>query len=112
MRFFKILTATAMLIPLLLNAEKITINFNDTPIRDVIQFVAKQTNNNILVTDKISGKVNFISQTPIEKKDLIPLLTQILQNKGYTVQTPKSSPHRPAKRRKPEWLRRSFPSTI
>ena len=85
MRFFKIITAAALLLPLLLNAEKITINFNDTPIRDVIQFVAKQTNNNILVTDKISGKVNFISQSPIDKKDLIPLLTQILQNKGYTV---------------------------
>ncbi len=85
MRFFKIIAAAALLFPLLMNAEKITINFNDTPIRDVIRFVAKQTNNNILVTDKITGKVNFISQSPIDKKDLIPLLTQILQNKGYTV---------------------------
>ncbi|BBG66538.1 general secretion pathway protein D / type II secretion outermembrane pore forming protein [Hydrogenimonas sp.] len=85
MRFFKIFFAAVMLLPPLLSAEKITINFNDTPIRDVIRFVAKQTNNNILVTDKISGKVNFISQTPIDKKDLIPLLTRILQNKGYTV---------------------------
>ena len=85
MRFFRIFLAGALLLPVLLNAEKITINFNDTPIRDVISFVAKQTNNNILVTDKISGKVNFISEKPIDKSELLPLLTQILQNKGYTV---------------------------
>ncbi|WP_456402865.1 secretin N-terminal domain-containing protein [Hydrogenimonas sp.] len=85
MRFFKIFLAVSALLPLLLSAEKITINFNDTPIRDVIRFVAKQTNSNILVTDKISGKVNFISEEPIDKSELLPLLTQILQNKGYTV---------------------------
>ncbi len=85
MRFFKIFLIGALLIPALLNAEKITINFNDTPIRDVIRFVAKQTGNNILVTDKINGNVNFISEEPIDKKDLLPLLTQILQSKGYTV---------------------------
>ncbi len=66
-------------------AEKITINFNNTPIRDVIRFVAKQTHKNILITDKISGTVNFISENPIDKKELIPLLTQILQNRGYTI---------------------------
>ncbi len=66
-------------------AEKITINFNNTPIREVIHFVAKETHKNILITDKISGNVNFVSEEPIDKKDLIPLLTQILQNRGYTI---------------------------
>jgi general secretion pathway protein D len=66
-------------------AEKITINFNNTPIKDVIRFVAKETRNNILITDKISGTVNFVSEEPIDKEELIPLLTQILQNRGYTI---------------------------
>jgi general secretion pathway protein D len=66
-------------------AEKITINFNNTPIKDVIRFVAKETHNNILMTDKISGTVNFVSEEPIDKEELIPLLTQILQNRGYTI---------------------------
>lgn len=77
--------ALLLLAPLTLSAEAITVNFNNTPIRDVIQFVAKQTHKNILVTDKISGSVNFISEKPIDKKELLPLLTQILQNRGYTI---------------------------
>lgn len=85
MRFIKIFLVSVMFLPLLLAAEKITINFNDTPITDVIRFVAKQTGYNILITDKISGKVSFISEEPIDKRDLLPLLTQILQNKGYTI---------------------------
>jgi general secretion pathway protein D len=85
MRFFKILLLTILTLSPFAMAEKITINFNNTPIRDVIQFVAKQTHKNILITDKISGTVNFISETPIDEKELIPLLTQILQNRGYTI---------------------------
>ena len=85
MRFSKRFWLVFLLLPLLLHAEKITINFNNTPIQDVIRFVAKQTHKNILITGKISGTVNFVSETPIDKSELIPLLTQILQNRGYTI---------------------------
>jgi len=85
MRFFRIVLFASLMLPVLLSAEKITINFNNTPIRDVIRFVAKETHKNILITDKISGTVNFISETPIDKRELIPFLTQILQNRGYTI---------------------------
>ncbi len=85
MRFFNLWILLALSFPIGMMAEKITINFNNTPIQDVIRFVAKQTHKNILMTDRISGNVNFVSETPIDKKDLIPLLTQILQNRGYTI---------------------------
>ena len=85
MRFFRYFMFLALLVPMGLMAEKITINFNNTPIKDVIRFVAKETRNNILITDKISGTVNFVSEEPIDKEELIPLLTQILQNRGYTI---------------------------
>ncbi|WP_300365205.1 secretin N-terminal domain-containing protein [Hydrogenimonas sp.] len=85
MRFFKLFLLFALILPAGMMAEKITINFNNTPIREVIHFVAKETHKNILITDKISGNVNFVSEEPIDKKDLIPLLTQILQNRGYTI---------------------------
>ncbi|WP_457595724.1 secretin N-terminal domain-containing protein [Hydrogenimonas sp.] len=84
MRFSNALFAF-LLLPVLLLAESVTINFNNTPIKDVIRFVAKETHKNILMTDKISGTVNFVSETPIDKSELIPLLTQILQNRGYTI---------------------------
>ncbi|WP_353661204.1 secretin N-terminal domain-containing protein [Hydrogenimonas sp. SS33] len=80
-----LLLLSALLLPMMLHAEKITINFNNTPIRDVIRFVAKETHKNILITGKISGTVNFVAETPIDKSELIPLLTQILQNRGYTI---------------------------
>lgn len=65
--------------------EGIRLDFKKTPIEDVIQFVAKETGLNILITGRISGKVDFISEKPIPKKDLIPLLDEILRQKGYTI---------------------------
>jgi general secretion pathway protein D len=85
MRSIKRLWLLTLILPFLLQAEEITLNFNNTPIEDVIRFVAKQTHKNILITDHVSGNVNFISETPIDKDDLLPLLTQILQNRGYTI---------------------------
>ena len=76
---------TALITPIVLLAGGITINFNNTPIADVIHFVAKESGQNILIPYKIAGTVNFISQHPIGREDLIPLLTQILQNRGYTL---------------------------
>ncbi len=84
MRSIKLFFA-ALLIPALLAADAITVNFKETPIADVIRFVAKQSGQNILIPYKISGTVNFVSQHPIDKQDLIPLLTQILLNRGYTL---------------------------
>jgi general secretion pathway protein D len=85
MRSINLFLLTALILPFGLQAEKITVNFNNTPIKDVIRFVAKQTHSNILITDKISGSVNFISEEPIDEKELLPLLSQILQNRGYTI---------------------------
>ncbi len=65
--------------------EKLTINFSDTPVEDVIRFVAKETGHNILMTEKITGTVNFVSEKPIEKSQLLSLLRKILQTKGYTL---------------------------
>ncbi|BDY13457.1 type II secretion system secretin GspD [Hydrogenimonas cancrithermarum] len=85
MRFINLFLLTALILPFGLQAKKITVNFNNTPIKDVIRFVAKQAHKNILITDRISGNVNFISEEPIDEKELLPLLSQILQNRGYTI---------------------------
>ncbi|WP_456485524.1 type II secretion system secretin GspD [Hydrogenimonas sp.] len=85
MRFINLFLLAAIILPFGLRAEKITVNFNNTPIKDVIRFIAKQTHKNILITDRISGNVNFISENPIDKKELLPLLSQILQNRGYAI---------------------------
>jgi general secretion pathway protein D len=66
-------------------AKEITINFQNTPIEDIIKFVAKKEGINILMNERISGNVNFISNKPIEDNELLTLLEHILRVKGYAL---------------------------
>ncbi|MEA1917162.1 MAG: secretin N-terminal domain-containing protein, partial [Campylobacterota bacterium] len=68
-----------------LNDGEITLAFTNTPLSDVIKFVAKSSKANILLNDNISGNVNFISNQPIKSKDLLSFLDNILRIKGYTL---------------------------
>jgi len=47
--------------------------------------VAKITNKNILITNNIRGKVNFISVKPVNKEEVYKILINILKSKGYTL---------------------------
>ncbi len=69
----------------MLRAEDITINFQNTPIEDVIKFVAKKNNINILINERISGNVNFLSNKPIDDRELTTLLEHVLRVKGYAL---------------------------
>lgn len=70
---------------LLLNASNITLNFKNLDINDFIKMVAKITNKNILLTQPLMGKVNFISVKPVNEKELYSILINILKSKGYTI---------------------------
>ena len=73
MRFIRIFLVLAVLFSSgFAKDEKITLNFNNTPIEDVIKFTGKVLDTNILVSERISGQVNFLSQQPIEKRELLP----------------------------------------
>jgi general secretion pathway protein D len=65
--------------------EEINITFTDMPLEDVVKFIAKTTQKNILLNDKLSGKVNFISNKPITKGELLPLLNNILKSRSFTL---------------------------
>jgi general secretion pathway protein D len=65
MKYIKIGLALAVIFSTLV-AKEITINFQSTPIIDVIKFVATKTKKNILINDAISGNVNFLSNKPID----------------------------------------------
>ncbi len=66
-------------------AEKVDVNFRDLTISDFIKMVGKITGKNILVDGDIKGKINFVSNTPIEKSELIPLANAILGTKKMTL---------------------------
>jgi len=47
--------------------------------------VGKITGKNILIDGEVKGKINFVSNTPIEKSELIPLANAILESKKMTL---------------------------
>jgi general secretion pathway protein D len=67
------------------HAEKVNVNFKNLNISDFIKMVGKITGKNILIDSEIKGKINFVSNKPIEKDDLIPLATTILETKKMTL---------------------------
>ena len=67
------------------HAEKVDVNFKNLNISDFIKMVGKITGKNILVDGQVKGKINFVSNEPIEKSELIPLANAILETKKMTL---------------------------
>ncbi len=85
MKYTKIFAILLLISTINLSAKKVTINFQNTPIMDVVKFVAKKFNKNILINQNISGTVNFISNKPIDEDELFALLEKVLEVKGYAL---------------------------
>lgn len=79
----KILILLCMLIGLHAQ-EMVNIKLNDLEIKDFIQLVAKIKNKNILM-ENVRGKVEFVSVKPIPKEALLPVLVEVLNDKGYSL---------------------------
>lgn len=65
--------------------EQININFQNLEIKDFAKAVSKILDKNILFTTNINGKVEFQSNRPVYKEDLINILIFVLESKGYTL---------------------------
>jgi general secretion pathway protein D len=63
----------------------VKLNLRDMNIRDFVEMIGKITHKNILISGKLSGKINFISYKPISKEALFPLANSILASKGYAL---------------------------
>jgi len=75
-----------LVLTLTLNArEQVNINFSDLEIKDFIKLVSKITNKNILINNRITGTVNFISSTPVYDDELMTILVSVLESKGFTL---------------------------
>jgi general secretion pathway protein D len=74
-----------LLTTLTLFATQINLNFKDLDINDFIKMVAKITDKNILISQNLRGKVNFISVKPVNKEEVYQILVNILKSKGYTL---------------------------
>jgi general secretion pathway protein D len=65
--------------------DKVNVNFRNLTVGDFVEMVSKITKKNILIEGQLKGKINFISQKPISKSELLPLANSILSGKGYTI---------------------------
>ncbi len=65
--------------------EQININFKGLKISDLIKITSKIIDKNILLTYKVNGTVDFISNKPIYKDDILNILIYVLEEKGYTI---------------------------
>jgi len=67
------------------NERNININFNDLSISQLINITSKITKRNILITKKVEGKVDFVSNSPLNKEELLALLIKVLESKNFTL---------------------------
>lgn len=66
-------------------AEDININFKDLKVMDLVKITSKIINKNILITEEIKGNVDFVSNKPVNKDELIKILAYTLEDKGYSL---------------------------
>jgi general secretion pathway protein D len=81
-------TALAALVMMLMSsgllaADKVTINFKDTDIREVAEMVSKVTGKNFLIDPRVKGKVTVISSEPIDGDALYSTFLSILKTHGF-----------------------------
>ncbi|XOB61412.1 type II secretion system protein GspD [Campylobacterota bacterium DY0563] len=65
------------------SSNLININFKDLSIEELITITSKKIGKNILLTEKIEGSVDFISNSPIDENRLLDILKYSLKPKGY-----------------------------
>ena len=63
--------------------EKITLNFVNADIQSVIKTVGQHTGKNFILDPRVTGTVNVVSQTPVSKDLLYPILLSVLRTQGY-----------------------------
>ena len=81
MKWIKIL----LILVIFSHAQEIELNFKNLEINDFIKMVAKITDKNILLTQRLNGKVNFVSVKPVNEQEVYNILLNILRSRGYTL---------------------------
>lgn len=64
---------------------KIDLNFQNLSLENFVKMIAKISDKNVLLTKHLTGKVNFISVKPVDKKELWNILLNVLKSRGYTI---------------------------
>lgn len=68
-----------------LHAEEVEINFSNLSIEDFLKMTSKIMGKNLLLTQRISGNVDFISTKPVQKSEILQIAISILSSRGLTI---------------------------
>jgi general secretion pathway protein D len=63
--------------------EKVTLNFVNADIVSVIKAVGGHTGKNFILDPRVTGTVNVVSEKPVPKELLYPMLLSVLRTQGY-----------------------------
>jgi general secretion pathway protein D len=63
--------------------EKVTLNFVNADIVSVIKTVGGHTGRNFILDPRVTGTVNIVSDAPVPKSLLYPMLLSVLRTQGY-----------------------------
>ena len=63
--------------------EKVTLNFVNADIVSVIKAVGGHTGKNFILDPRVTGTVNIVSDKPVPKDLLYPMLLSVLRTQGY-----------------------------
>ena len=86
MKYIKhLLLLTFLLTTTLTAREEVNVKFDNLQISKFIKLVAKLSNKNILVTNKINGTVDLVTAAPIYDDELMGILISVLESKGFTL---------------------------
>jgi len=73
--------------PVVAGNAKINIDFVDTPITDLVKYMAEITGRNFILGDKLSGKITIISHKPVTVAEAYEAFLSALSVAGYTTVT-------------------------
>ena len=85
MKYIKLLLLLTIMTTSLSAREVVNLKFEKLQISKFIKMVAKLSNKNILVTNKINGTVDLVTSGPIYDDELMGILVSVLESKGFTL---------------------------
>ena len=85
MKLIRIILCLIFMNGYLLSNEKAEINLENMSIMDLVEITSKSMNKNILYTQKVIGKIDYISNKPTNSNELYKILIHVLKEKGFTI---------------------------
>ncbi|MDM8566813.1 type II secretion system secretin GspD [Candidatus Halobeggiatoa sp. HSG11] len=79
-----ILLLTCLLLPNIVNATDVTLNFRDMDIKAFIDIISKETGKTFVVDPRVKGKITVISSEPMDEQQIYDVFLSILSVHGFT----------------------------